>query len=192
MSKILANGGDKEKRRALDFYPTPPEVTVALCEFLKREIAPAMRHNGCHEPACGEGHMSKVLEKYFKKVYSTDIRDTGFGSVLDFLEATPVGWDARVCITNPPFDRSEEFIRKAVKEYSVTAMLLKSQYWHAAKRQKLFEETKPAYVLPLTWRPDFLFDTRGEKKAAPTMEVLWTVWVRGYVGHAKYIPLSKP
>jgi hypothetical protein len=51
-------------------------------------------------------------------------------------------------------------------------MLLKSQYWHAAKRHQLFNTHTPAYILPLTWRPDFMF---GERGGAPTMDVLWTV-----------------
>ena len=48
----------------------------------------------------------------------------------------------------------------------------------AAKRKALFEEHPPAYVLPLTWRPDFM---GGERGGAPTMEVHWTVWRRGHV-----------
>lgn len=45
------------------------------------------------------------------------------------------------------------------------AMLLKAQYWHAAKRAQLFCEVPPSYVLPLTWRPDFLFKERNGKRA---------------------------
>jgi hypothetical protein len=40
----------------------------------------------------------------------------------------------------------------------------------------LFKEFPPAYVLPLTWRPDFM---GGERGGAPTMEVHWTVWIAG-------------
>lgn len=31
----LANGGDQSKRRELDYYPTPPEATHALMQFLE-------------------------------------------------------------------------------------------------------------------------------------------------------------
>jgi hypothetical protein len=31
----LTGSGAKENRRSLDFYPTPPEVTIALMDFLK-------------------------------------------------------------------------------------------------------------------------------------------------------------
>ena len=31
----LTAGNNKGNRRELDFYPTPPEVTIALMDFLK-------------------------------------------------------------------------------------------------------------------------------------------------------------
>jgi hypothetical protein len=67
--------------------------------------------------------------------------------------------------------------------------LLKSQYWHSKRREKLFQRIRPAQVFPLTWRPDFHF---GAKGSAPTMEVLWTVWRSPYRSKfTKYEPLSK-
>lgn len=170
----LTAGGLKENRRALDFYPTPPEVTIALMEFLKLDPCKIW------EPACGDLAMSKVLEKYGHKVRSTDI-NTG----TDYLMTNG---SANAIITNPPFNLSSEFIEKALKEATIVAMLLKSQYWHAKKRYDLFKENPPAYILPLTWRPDFL---AGEKGGSPTMEVHWTVWIKGNTG-SKYIPLLKP
>lgn len=164
----LANGSAKNKRRALDYYPTPPDVTHALMRFL-----------GLHpctiwEPACGDGAMSDVLAQYGHTVVSTDLRHTGYGEGgLDFLS---VSRECDAIITNPPFDKSEDFIRHALRQARMVAMLLKSQYWHARKRAALFDEYPPSYVLPLTWRPDFLC---GERGGAPTMEVLWTVWVSG-------------
>ena len=89
-------------------------------------------------------------------------------------------------ITNPPFALSEAFILKALQHAPIVAMLLKSQYWHAAKRQQLFNAHMPAYIFPLTWRPDFMF---GERGGAPTMDVLWTVWIKGQ-HTAKYEPLT--
>lgn len=196
----LTNGGDQTKRRELDFYPTPPEVTHALMQFIgeagirsgTNENSPYMEDWSVWECACGNGAMSEVLMKYAGDTYSTDIRETGFGvGGIDFLKDSPSGVDA--IITNPPFNLSEEFIRHALSCVPVVAMLLKSQYWHAAKRFKLFQEFPPAYVLPLTWRPDFLFDQRekGGKAAAPTMEVAWTLWVRGDT-ETKYRLLLKP
>ncbi len=181
MGSVLSNRSAKD-RRELDYYPTPPEVTHALMDFLKlpRDLI-------VWEPACGEGHMSKVIESYGHEVISTDIRYTDYGTGgVDYLTAKPVSCDA--IITNPPFKQSAEFIRKAIYEAPIVGMLLKSQYWHAAKRADLFDKYPPAWVLPLTWRPDFLF---GSKGGAPTMECIWTVWERGQTD-TRYRILSKP
>lgn len=185
----LANGGDQSKRRELDFYPTPPEATHALMQFLTMKGI-VKRDSLVWEPACGNGAMSTVIATYVDEVHSTDIRQTGFGvGGVDFLAAS---FDCEAVITNPPFALSEQFITHAKKQAPVVAMLLKSQYWHAQRRIDLFNQHSPAYVLPLTWRPDFLFDQRSNGvKGAPTMEVHWTVWVDGD-WDTKYRLLQKP
>lgn len=181
VSVSLANGGDQGKRRALDFYPTPADVTVALLDFL--DLAPCT----VWEPACGDGAMARVIEARGHSVMSSDIReDSGFGEPgVDFLRAV------RACdaiITNPPFKVSGEFIEHALTQAPIVAMVLKSQYWHARKRAALFAKHPPAWVLPLTWRPDFL---AGERGGSPTMEVHWTVWMHGR-SESRYQPLLRP
>lgn len=180
----------KEKRRELDFYPTPPDATIALMDFLD------LPQSIIWEPASGDGSMSEVIESYGHRVISTDIRSEGiYGqSGQDFLKVRYPNVDA--IITNPPFNLAERFIRKATNEAKTVAMLLKSQYWHAACRMSLFNYSRPAYILPLTWRPDFLFKERKNgKKGSPTMEVLWAVWQRqaggGQATHTMYQPLSR-
>lgn len=175
----LTGGGKKEDRRELDFYPTPPEVTIALMEFLK------LKPCKIWECACGNGAMSNVIKNYGHEVIATDL-NTG----TDYLKTEG---KADVIITNPPFNLSAEFIEKALNEADIVAMVLKSQYWHAKKRIDLFTKNPPAYILPLTWRPDFLYQERvkGGKTGAPTMEIIWTVWIKGNT-NSKYIPLLKP
>jgi len=176
----LTGGNSNGDRRELDFYPTPKDVTVALMDFL--DLDPCT----IWECASGNGAMANVIKTYGHNVIETDII-TGH----DFLTTNDIKSDA--IITNPPFNLSHLFIEKAVKDARVVCMLLKSQYWHASKRYDLFNKNIPAFVLPLTWRPDFLEHERkpGAKKGAPTMEVVWTVWKRGSV-KTEYIPLKKP
>ena len=175
----LANASTIHKRRALDYYPTPPDVTHALMNFLSLEPCRIW------EPACGDGAMAKVLAEYGHDIFSSDIRETGYGQGgVDFLATTH---EYSAIITNPPFALSEAFIRHALPLAETVAMLLKSQYWHAAKRKALFEEYPPAYVLPLTWRPDFMNNERG---GSPTMDVHWTVWKSGQTD-TKYRLLAK-
>lgn len=186
--KLQLTGGNHQKtRRALDYYPTPPDVTIALMSFLG--LPPCK----IWEPACGDGAMASVLSGLGHEVYASDIRgDSGYGEGgVDYLMEDRRGeYDA--IITNPPFDISDKFILKALREANIVAMLLKSQYWHAKKRMQLFNDHPPAWVLPLTWRPDFLFNERvNGERSAPTMEVAWTVWLSDN-NMARYKPLPKP
>lgn len=201
----LTGGGKKENRRELDFYPTPSEVTIALMNFLiTNNILPTSKETVIWEPACGNGAMANIISSYGYLVMSSDIaKETDINGIqfpagnssTDFLDdniKTRINCEGiTAIITNPPFNKSEEFIRKALEYSPIVCMLLKSQYWHAKKRYKLFTEKKPAYVLPLTWRPDFLEHERKNKKGSPTMEVAWSVWTKNSID-TKYIPLIKP
>lgn len=183
----LIGGGKKENRKENDFYPTPPDVTHALMKFLHKECSFIFDTSlKIWEPSCGDGAMSEVIKQYGHTVTSTELRsDSGYGETgIDFLTSNPMTADA--IITNPPFNLSEQFINKALGNSRIVCMLLKSQYWHAKKRYHLFNISKPKFVLPLTWRPDF--DGRG----APTMDLAWTVWIKGYGTSCIYQPISKP
>lgn len=182
---ILANKSAKD-RSSTDFYPTPENVTIALMDFLNLSLDTII-----WEPACGKGHMSEALIKLGFNVNSSDLHDRGYGiTEIDFLKTKRIDIDrSEWIITNPPFSLSEQFIRKCMEHKLPFAMLLKSQYWHSAKRRKLFEEFRPEAVLPLTWRPDFLF---GSKSGSPTMECIWTVWGKESAPNTIYYPLIKP
>ena len=177
----LTGGNPHGTRKSSDFYPTPWEVTQALLDYLN--IPPGAK---IWEPACGEGHMVKVLEDNGFNVHATDI---AFGQ--DFLSETlPSGTEW--IITNPPFSLADEFIEKCISHNRPFALLLKSQFWHAKKRYRLFIEHPPAKILPLTWRPDFCFlDRKKGDRAAPLMEVFWCVW-DGRSVSTSYAPLQKP
>jgi hypothetical protein len=152
--------GYGKNRKESDFYPTPKEVTIAFLEAVAWPNSLSV-----WEPACGQNHMVDVLKTHFSNVVGTDI-NTG----VDFLTTKKIDVDA--CITNPPFKLSVEFIEKAIA-YPYAAMLLKSTYWHSAKRTKLFYKRKPSKILCLNWRPQF--DDRITK-SSPTMDFIWTVW----------------
>lgn len=173
------NGGNTAyKRSNSDFYPTPKEVTQSLIDFLNID-----RKLVIWEPACGEGHMVKVFKENGYSVIGTDIL-TG----TNFLQSSPVQCDW--IITNPPFSLSQKFIEKSIELNKPFAFLLKSQYWHASKRFDLFNNYKPQYILPLTWRPDFLFKQRGG--GSPLMDVMWVVWGKESSEITMYVPLKKP
>lgn len=177
----IAGGNTAYQRSSSDFYPTPPEVTKALLDFLG--VPP--ENTTIWEPACGEGHMVRQMEDMGYTVIGTDIQ-----SGSDFLTVDePCKYDW--IITNPPFSLSEKFIERCIELQKPFALLLKSQYWHAKKRMTLYNRKPPTYVLPLTWRPDFCFGQRGG--GSPLMDVQWSVWdYSPYRMPTMYIPLSKP
>lgn len=179
----IAGGNSARGRRQSDLYPTPPEVTVALLQFLNLP-----KNATIWEPAAGEGDMACVLRAYFETVYTTDILDG-----TDFLKSSIDAADW--IITNPPFSLAEDFIRRAAEIQKPFAMLLKSQYWHASKRMALFEKIPPSYILPLTWRPDFFFKERENGNGgSPLMDVMWCVWLTPWMRNVQtiYRPLPRP
>lgn len=175
----IAGGNTAYKRAKSDFYPTPPEATQALLDFLKLPREDTM----IWEPACGDGRMVDVIKKNGYEVLGTDIL-----SGVDYL-TTDKPDDINYIITNPPFSQAREFIEKSILHKTPFAFLLKSQFWHARNRHDLFYRQPPTYILPLTWRPDFLFKTRGS--GSPLMDVMWCVWVPGFTDTI-YRPLLKP
>jgi hypothetical protein len=167
--------GEREER---DFYPTPWEVTQALAEFQTFE-------GPIWEPACGDDAMANVLRANGHKVIATDIHPLGTGAQADFLKIPPRR--VRNIVTNPPFDLAVPFIEHGLRmKPDVMAIMLKSTYWHAVRRLPLFQKSKPAWILPMTWRPDFM------GKGRPTMECQWTIWLRGNTDYPRYCPLEKP
>ncbi|WBV60219.1 hypothetical protein PFY12_14420 [Chryseobacterium camelliae] len=86
-----------------DYYATPPEITKAI---LRKESL-----NGLiHEPCCGEGHISRILEENGLNVFSSDLIDRGYGYQEDFLESN---FKSDIVFTNPPFIIIDAIIDKA-------------------------------------------------------------------------------
>ena len=174
----MVGGNPTRKRSEVDFYPTPPDVTQTLLNFLDLP-----KNSVIWEPACGQCDMVNVMQSNGYYVVATDIE---YGQ--DFL--TEPLHDCDWIITNPPFSVSDKFIERCAEHGKPFALLLKSQYWHAKKRYELFEKIPPTAVCPLTWRPDFLFKKR-EKRGAPLMDVMWCIWQPPYFHQTLYYPLKK-
>lgn len=75
-----------EERERDDYYTTDPKAVRLLLEV--EQFSPHI-----WEPACGEGHISKELQKAGYEVYSSDLIGRGFGQIADFLAcSTPPIW----------------------------------------------------------------------------------------------------
>lgn len=77
---IGATGHSKQQRAEHDYYATDPMTIVSL--FSQEQFADKI-----WEPACGEGHLSKMMRwKYGKAVRESDVVDRMGNEVLDFLK----------------------------------------------------------------------------------------------------------
>lgn len=172
----LGEAGYERKER--DFYPTEPWVTEALCqavEFDNRGIL--------WEPACGDGRMAKVLDRWHAAVVSSDIADYGYGETgIDFLDPSSLAWLQNVranklaaIVTNPPFDLARQFIVKALEltkeSHGKVAMLQRHEFDAPRTNHELFRITGGTKLI-LHKRPRWSEDD----KASPRFPYAWYVW----------------
>lgn len=170
----VAKSMRKWARKPADHYPTPPAATVAILKHLDLP-----RGTWVADPACGRGDIIMSAAAMGYPGIATDLRHTGFGGGgIDFLDdANDWRWEGvELGLFNPPFNLAEPFIRKATRLFSTVAMLLKTNYWSAAKRIKLRQDCPPTARLDMTWRLAFLEAERGK---SPLMDCTWFVWKQG-------------
>jgi hypothetical protein len=165
-----------EARDSLDDFPTPPWATRALIEYIIKRKS-GLKKQCCLEPACGVGHMSKVLAEYFGEVRSSDIAAYGYGDVRDYTtypyETGVVDW----VITNPPFKLAEEFIVKSLNVARCgVAMLVRTVFIESVGRhERLFRDRPPSLFAQFTERVPMV-KGRLDKKASTATGYGWIVW----------------
>jgi hypothetical protein len=150
-----------------DFYPTPRWATFALLD--NEEFVGEV-----WEPACGDGAMSDVIEK-FCPVFSSDLYDRGYGKTgVDFLTT-----DLRSenVITNPPYNSAEGFVRAGIEKTTRKfALLLRLAFLEGAGRQKsVFSQTPPSRVWVFSERITF-YPAGAVQKGSGTTAYAWFVW----------------
>lgn len=158
-----------------DDFPTPPWATRALLEHVIG--IDGLDRLTCLEPACGAGHMAKVLNEYFKEVRCADAYDYGFAPVRDFLsypyETNAVDW----VITNPPFRLAEEFVQRSfdVVRRGV-AMLVRTVFLESVGRyNRLFLNDPPSKFAQFVERVPMVRG-RLDGKATTATGYAWLVW----------------
>lgn len=194
--KKIANQSTFNAHRSIkyakgDLYPTPGDISQALIQFLNLP-----KSTRIYECAAGKGHLSKALSlNGYNQVTSTDLEKYGFcTSGIDFLKSDYTDYDW--LITFPPQSLAEEFIRKAFKNRKPFAMLLKGSYWFASTRRELFLRTRPSYILPNTFRANFLLDEKDAQKSS--VDTIWVVWTedsfvnRDQPFSTEFYPLARP
>jgi hypothetical protein len=165
-----------EPQDSPDDFPTPPWATRALIEHILDAKA-ELRRLTCLEPACGAGHMAKVLHEYFGKVQSADAYEYGYGELRDFLvgphEANSADW----VITNPPFRLAEEFVLQAMQiARRGVAILARSVFLESVGRYDgIFRQMPPTKFAQFVERVPMI-KGRLDRKATTATGYAWLVW----------------
>lgn len=158
-----------------DYYVTEPRAVELLLE--QEKFSPCI-----WEPACGEGHIAKVLEENGYSVISTDLIDRGFGvGGMDFLKVTSKFRGD--IVTNPPYKYAGEFVEKAlelVEPGHKVAMFLKLTFLEGQKRRELFRKHPPQTVYVSSARLQCA--KNGKFPGGSMVAYAWFVWKKGYKG----------
>ncbi|KQU64354.1 hypothetical protein ASC75_14565 [Aminobacter sp. DSM 101952] len=168
------NGGFKPTMKRFadlagpDYFPTPAWATHALMENENFE-------GEIWECACGDGAMSRVLEKRGNPVRSSDLYDRGYGqSGIDFTRATGL---VDNIVTNPPYNSAEEFVRTGVSiARNKFALLLRLAFLEGANRARtIFSDCPPARVWVFSERITF-YPAGAVQAGSGTTAYAWFVW----------------
>lgn len=161
--------GSRKNHSDKDFYETPCEAIDRLFAFWRPQ------EDKIWEPCCGRGAISEVLKKYGYTVVSTDIEDRGYSwaDKMNYLEIDkPL---APFVMTNPPYNRSFEFVKHTLDTVGKGMFLLRLQWLEGEKRrQKLFDKhyLKSLFVfskrIPRMHVPDY-----DGKKVSSTIAFGW-------------------
>ncbi len=174
-----------EPHDSLDFFPTPPWATRALCEYL-------IDAAGClaWDPACGDGAMVLPLEEYAEAVVASDVHHYGWcHRVHDFLRPITPGDIGRVewIITNPPFRLAEQFALRALDLAETgVALLVRSAFTEGVGRYgRLFRDRPPALVAQFTERVPMV-KGRLDAHASSATAYAWIVWRPRHIGYPRF------
>jgi predicted RNA methylase len=177
-----------EDADSLDYSPTPPWATRALFEYVLPRLG-VTDIASAWDPACGEGHMTSVMEEYVAgSVIGTDIHDYGCDGRAapgwlreqDFLDEAIETPDVDWIITNPPFgERVLPFMRRALDLSEVgVAMFLQLRYLEGVDRYNaVYRNAPPTLFAPFVERVP-LHMGRYEPNGSTMTAFMWLVWMK--------------
>ncbi len=193
---VMADRKSPRDDNAVDFFPTPPWATRALCEYVIAGfyycVSKAPWGRTVLEPAAGQGHMVAPLAEYFQTVVASDINDYGVGYPRrDFLADEVTQEAIRNCwvITNPPFSRFAEFALRAIDiGVHCIALIGRLSVLEGQDRfRRLYSEYPPRIVAPFVERVPM---AAGKVGTTTATAYCWIVWRRGWTGptEIRWIP----
>ena len=178
-----ASNHSEGEREVNDFYSTDPEALEIFLKALERDGFKL--HKNIWECACGQGHLSKVLENEGHNVLSTDLIYRGYGDkVIDFLKCNSLGYGGDI-LTNPPYKYAKEFVEHSLEVLDdgyYCIMFLKIQFLEGKDRRKLFDKYPPKYIYVNSARQTCYINGDMSKKMSSASCYCWFIWEKGFVG----------
>lgn len=177
-----ASNHSKTERAELDYYATDPQAVKKLLEKEKFKLY-------ILEPACGECHITRVLEANGYNVFSADIVHRGSqwqNTTMDFFEYKPVEKNKQDIVTNPPYAQAKEFVEHAldISENGVkVAMFMKLTFLEGKKRKELFDKYPPKKIYVMRERIDCWKNGVKPEKAIKAVCYAWFIWEKGFTGN---------
>lgn len=163
-------------RQEDDYYATDPRT---IDELLSVESF----DGSIWECSCGEGHLSKRLEKNGYKVISTDLVDRGYGTGgVDFFAQKKLLGDN--IITNPPYKYAQKAVEHSIElGAKKVAMFLKLTFLEGKSRNALFKMYPPKKVWVYSSRRQVAINGDPEMfNKSSAAAYAWFVWEKDYDG----------
>lgn len=119
-----------------DKFYTPPYAFDLLLPFIKD-----FKFNTVWESACGDGTLSRTIKSKGFSVIETDL-ECG----VDYFEYESI--DYNIQITNPPFSKKYEWLKRAYELSKPFALLMPSDVLFSKAAQELFDKYGYTMLLP--------------------------------------------
>ncbi|WP_394688369.1 hypothetical protein [Hoeflea sp.] len=167
-----------------DWYVEPEEVSLALFQH-EEFVGPVW------DPACGMGRIVEQAKNCGLKSIGSDIvpKNSYEARVHNFLEDDFDVFDFDNVVTNPPFSKAEEFVKKAISivpDGGKVAAILPIVWLSGFSTKRDWLPVSPLRrVYPISPRPSMppgAAILAGEKPGNGTKDFCWLVWEKGYKG----------
>ena len=171
----MSSTGRGSIRISQDFYPTPLSSLTPLTERIDFDKVKTFL-----EPCRGDGRILNLIPK------NIDTKWCEIRQGVDYFSTTFSGID--LIITNPPFSKSIEFLKKSLKEGSTICYLQRLNWLGSKKRKDFWNENTPDKLFILSKRPQFKKEL-GLGEGTDSTEYCWFIWDKKNIISGKQIEI---
>ena len=131
------NNDIKKWENETDLYETNEKAILAIYDFVISKL-PNFKEIMFYEPAMGNGRIINVLKSKGIQIYGNDKFTQGHS--VDYLTDIVPDTLYDFIITNPPFNKATEFLKKMYESAKPFLLLLPFDYLSTISRYSLFHE----------------------------------------------------